>query len=346
MRVTYSIGARLGSGIGLTAAKGLEGLERAGVLGNVLTLQDLGEKPPENDAEFDQRAAKVLEQLDFDVFCGWNNMCLEQLQVADMRNSGSVVIRASTHPRHQKQVLSDECRRLGLDLDMVPEHVARRCEYEFQMASKVLVPTRFAAETMLRHGVDPEKIFIAGHGVDLDAFRQVEQPPTFATCFAGGNWIRKGLVHLIEAWKQVPRGDLYVVGCNPPWAGGRTPKEMRIQFQGYVPDVKAELEKASCLVLPTLEEGQALVLLEAAALGRAIVATAESGAADLFVDRKSYLRVPSGDPKAIAGALNYLREDPEACKGLGREARRAVEKWPWSRYGKGVVQVCEEASGG
>lgn len=335
MKTVYTIGTRLGSGIGLTARHGIAGLERAGMLHRIITPADLGERPSAGDVDFDLRASKILEQLDFDCFVGWNNMSRESLRVSNAKKAGSVVIRASTHPRNQQRIMRQEWAKLGVTEDVFPNAVVERCEAEFALADKVLIPTDYVRKTMVANGVPEHKLHKAPHGVDLEAFPSEEQPPIFQPCFVGSNWLRKGLRYLLEGW----RGPLLIAGCNPPPELLRTAPNAKCLE--YVPDVRDVLKASSCLCLPSLEEGQALVLLEAASMGRGIVATEESGAPEFLEDQKSYLRVPPADPAAINKALSYLQQDEQACREMGRAARKAVERFPWSRYGDGLAKAVE-----
>ncbi|WP_344256233.1 glycosyltransferase family 4 protein [Terrabacter carboxydivorans] len=67
-----------------------------------------------------------------------------------------------------------------------------------------------------------------------------------------------------------------------------------------------------------------LVLLDAMAAGRAVVATDVNGTRDYVRDGETALVVPAGDPAALAGALSRVWEDPELRARLGSSARRAV----------------------
>jgi glycosyltransferase involved in cell wall biosynthesis len=81
------------------------------------------------------------------------------------------------------------------------------------------------------------------------------------------------------------------------------------------------LNAADVVVLPSLWEGQPLVVQEALQLGRPIVATDVGGTAD--VCEGSAVLVPARDPRALAGAVLRLRDDPgERAVWAGRAARR------------------------
>ena len=67
--------------------------------------------------------------------------------------------------------------------------------------------------------------------------------------------------------------------------------------------------KSTVFCLPSIEEGQALVLSEALTYGLPIIATENTGIEDLLVEGKGGMVVPIRDPGAIAGFLNRLVED-------------------------------------
>ena len=98
----------------------------------------------------------------------------------------------------------------------------------------------------------------------------------------------------------------------------------RILFEGYRPaaDVLPELD---VFVLPSRWEGFGLVLVEAMAAARPIVATAVGPVPEVVVDGVTGLLVPPDDPVALASAIVRLLEDPDLASALGRAGRARVE---------------------
>jgi len=98
-----------------------------------------------------------------------------------------------------------------------------------------------------------------------------------------------------------------------------------VEFAGFQSDVSAWLRRFDLFVLPSVQEGQPLALLEAMAHGLAVVATRVGGIPRTVRDGEEALLVQPSDPAALADALQRLLTDPQRRAELGRAARRRVE---------------------
>ena len=98
----------------------------------------------------------------------------------------------------------------------------------------------------------------------------------------------------------------------------------QVVFAGEQSDVARLLPAFDVFALPSTTEGLSLALLEAAASGLAIVATAVGGNPEIIEHGRSGLLVASGDPEALAGALRSLLVQPALGEELGRAARAWV----------------------
>ncbi len=88
--------------------------------------------------------------------------------------------------------------------------------------------------------------------------------------------------------------------------------------------VRAELGAAQALILPSFAEGLPMVVMEAMAAGRPVIATAIAGLPELVTPETGWL-VPAGDAEALAGAISTLAATPpERLAEMGRAARARV----------------------
>lgn len=155
---------------------------------------------------------------------------------------------------------------------------------------------------------------------------------------------RKGLDVLIRAFAELRRSDeriaLAILG-NP----GDTAERLRaltdelalgndVFFFDAVPhdQVGAFFERAKVVCLPSRSETFGLVLLEAGAFRRAVVATRVGGIPEVIQDGDTGLLVESEDPAALAQALSRALADDELAHALGERLFRRVEtEFTWKR---------------
>lgn len=99
-----------------------------------------------------------------------------------------------------------------------------------------------------------------------------------------------------------------------------------VAFEGFRADVPQVMADLDVFVLPSLWEGFGLVIVEAMAAGRPVVASAVGPIPEIVVDGVTGLLVPPGDPAALAEAVTRLLRDPELASALGRAGRARVER--------------------
>jgi glycosyltransferase involved in cell wall biosynthesis len=147
--------------------------------------------------------------------------------------------------------------------------------------------------------------------------------------FAAGRLApQKGFGVLLEAaarWRDLEPAPLLVIAGDGPLAGELRARAaalgVRAEFPGRRDDIPALLASAAVFVLPSLWEGQPLVLQEALRAGVPVVATHAGGIPDLTGDDAALL-VPPGDAARLADAVRSVLRDP----ALGTRLRAAARK--------------------
>lgn len=97
-------------------------------------------------------------------------------------------------------------------------------------------------------------------------------------------------------------------------------------------------------LLPTDSDNGLTSILEAMAMGKAVICSRTSGQRDVIVEGKTGLFVPQGDPSALREAITYLWDRPALADQMGQEGRKLVEeKYTLEQFIRNIKEAAEEA---
>ena len=121
----------------------------------------------------------------------------------------------------------------------------------------------------------------------------------------------------------------------------------RVTFTGPRTDVPEILQRATLLVLPSVEpEPFGRTLVEAMAAGCPPIATATGGPLEIVEDGVSGVLVPPGDTAALAGAIQELLANPARARAMGKAGRaRVVTRFSLDRMVEEMSQLLSSAAG-
>ena len=113
-----------------------------------------------------------------------------------------------------------------------------------------------------------------------------------------------------------------------------------VTLLGFRTDAPALMAAADVFVLPSLAEPFGLVLLEAMALSRPVVATRAGGPTEIVADGETGFLVPPSSPDALADAVTRLLAHPPLCRRLGENGhRRFQERFTAARMAEATLAV-------
>lgn len=102
---------------------------------------------------------------------------------------------------------------------------------------------------------------------------------------------------------------------------------------------------ADVLCAPMHVASFGLILLEAMAAGKAIIANRIAGFSDVMTDAREGLFVDTRDTRAFAAAITALGASPERRRRLGAAGRRRAAAYAWERVAPSIVDVYRETLG-
>jgi glycosyltransferase involved in cell wall biosynthesis len=177
--------------------------------------------------------------------------------------------------------------------------------------------------------------------------------------FVGHISPRKGLKHLVRAMPAVldAIGNVKFVVIGPDRGeeaaliklAARLGTSDSLIFTGHLNHgtVMDAYPTADVFVLPSEYEAFGIVLLEAMAAGRPVIASRVGGTMDIIQNGQTGLLVDEKDPGQLAQAIIRLLRDREAAEKLGGRAREyAIGKYSWDTIVERTLQVYREALDG
>nr|ABK81661.1 WbtD [Francisella tularensis subsp. novicida U112] len=182
-----------------------------------------------------------------------------------------------------------------------------------------------------------KSILLPGSGVNLDENKYVDYPKDqgiLKFVFLGRIMKEKGIYELLEAFaileKKYKNISLDIYGfCDENKSNfmGKVNTIKSVKFYGFTDNTKEKIASAHAVVLPSYHEGMSNVLLEAAAIGRPVIASDIPGCREIFDDGLSGLSCNPNDMSSLCNSLEYFINMSYIDKiAMGNQARAKIEK--------------------
>lgn len=376
LRILYSFPHTLGApGIGTTALNQVRGLREAGaevtvvctavdasvgVFAAVRTLTLRGHRIPHRvfgsaDAAFryhDHRARRMLLSGGYDVVHTWPLGALATLRAARAHGVLGTREAPNSHTAAAYAIAGSESGRMGLRMGGSASHrpnprrLSRERE-EYAAADLILVPSEHVRQSFLAAGVPAGHLARHQYGYDPVTFTPTGRVGIadrgFTAVFLGSAEPRKGLHYALDAWHDsgaAETGTLLIAGGFVPGyreALRHALDHPSVRVLGFVSDTATLLRTADVLLLPSLEEGSALVTYEAQACGCVPLVSTASGA--LLIDGVEGLLHRPGDVRVLADQIRRVSTDPDLLAGLRRNTIAGSAAKTWTAAGERMLSV-------
>ncbi|CAI9388604.1 glycogen synthase [Microbacterium sp. T2.11-28] len=256
----------------------------------------------------------------------------------------------------------------------------------YEGAAAIVAVSEGMRQDILRSypSLDPERVKVIYNGIDVEAWRPVEDPDLLArygidparpsVVFVGRITRQKGLPYFLRAAAMLPE-DVQIVLC----AGAPDTPQILAEVEGLVRDLQKDragvvwideflqrdqlcaiLTSATTFVCPSVYEPLGIVNLEAMACGAAVVGTGTGGIPEVVVDGVTGRIVPidqvqdgTGTPTDpdtfvadLAAVLTEVVSDPERARAYGEAGRRrAAEEFSWQAIADATTALYREVTG-
>jgi glycosyltransferase involved in cell wall biosynthesis len=236
--------------------------------------------------------------------------------------------------------------------------------YLMKRVKKSVVLNEPLKEKLVEKGIPEEKLEVIPNGVNVEDFNVSEEEVErvrrkyglegVVVMFAGTITPRKGVLELMKAAELLNHRDVLflVVGnldLDREYARKvveyAKDKGINAKFTGFVPyeDLKALYSACDVFVLPSFEEGQGVVLLEAMASGKPLIGSKVGGIPMQIKEGWNGFLVEPGNIKELAEKIQYLLENEEERKKMGKNSKKlAEEEFSWEKIVKRYLEIYEK----
>lgn len=300
-------------------------------------------------AEWVDRLVERRLPRDTDIFVGWSSFSLRAIHRAKAYGAKTILERGSSHIEFQRDILQEEYRMFGHDVDPTHPRVVEKELEEYQTADYISVPSEFVRRTFLDKGIPAEKLIKVPYGVSLQSFQRVPKTDdVFRVIHCGGISLRKGVHYLLRAFRELdlPNSELRLIGS--------VAEEMRPILSHYSADnvviagpfpqeeLYRHYSQGSVFCLASIEEGLAMVVAQAMACGLPVICTTNTGGADILRDGVDGFVVPIRNVQTLKEKLVLMYENHNLRREMGANATARVHSgFSWSDYGQRAIAAYE-----
>ena len=291
---------------------------------------------------FDQSVALHLDGTE--LFIGWASQALDTARKAMRHGARFVLDRACPHRDFQDALVVREAERVGARMPKLAKWFRERQIEEYELAEVILVPSAYTVSSFPEH-LQPKllKAPLLGRCRFPESVR-ADRNSTFTVGVVGGNPLRKGYLYLLQAWRKLalPNARLLIRGgdfAGYPALQALIRSMPWVEHVGYVPDISDFYQRCDVFVLPSIDDGFGMALVEAMANQRACIATTHCGASEIMTSGKDGIVVAPGDAEALAEAILSFYEDEDFRHSVAVQAARTARTFAESRAYEGAMET-------
>ena len=253
----------------------------------------------------------------------------------------------------------------GIDVPSILSHISPDV-YLARRAAATTVLNSTIEQKFAERNVPAAKLTTISNGVDIDRFTNVDKAEVDqvrsryeldddpVTLFVGTIMPRKRLIDLVCAWDEAGANGTLVLAGDSDLDEEYTERARgeirerglrdRVQLTGFVPaaDLPSLYSIADLFVLPSLEEGFGMTVIEAMAASTPVVATRVGATPRIIDDGEHGLLVESGDVEALAGAIDTLLDDSTQRQRMSRRALTRARAYSWCSVAKEFISAYQK----
>ena len=246
----------------------------------------------------------------------------------------------SAHIKEQNTILADEYKEFLNKKVQINSWVIDYKTAEYENANIILTPSRFVKKSFEKFKFSKMKVLeLATNTTNFFPIEKIKKSDKFFDIlFVGQQSLQKGLHYLIEGFKKFnhPNKRLHIIGSQTKdkkfFSNKLKHKDIIVYGQMKQFKINDIANKCHVCVLPSIQDGFGLVVLQAAAAGCPSIVSENTGALDFIEKYECGLSVPIRDSNSIADKLQLLSDDKDLLKKFTLNAIKFSKNNTWENY--------------
>jgi glycosyltransferase involved in cell wall biosynthesis len=305
------------------------------------------------DRKYSVAAARRAAQMRSHLFL-YSPYAWEAFTASYPHTPRKVLFQFHPHPALEQRILAEDSARhpgvgesfSGISHGKVCEELARRERDAWTHADLVFCASTFTKRSLLEVGCDEKRCHVVTYGIEAPSASTIQPPPeTFHALFVGSGGQRKGLHHLLLAWRRavLPKDSRLTLVCR---VIDREIERMAVAtprvelVRGVAASRLNEIyTQSSLFVMPSLVEGFGQVYLEALAQGCPVLGTPNTCLPDLDGGGDGVFLTAPGNVEDLIAKLEALSRSLPGNRECRRAARACAMRHTWPAFRNGLRQA-------
>ena len=287
----------------------------------------------------------------------WSGICAESYAPHSGVSGLRLIMRGSAHIETQLQLLTEEEQRTGTTIEKPTPWMVQRELTEYELADRLVVLSEFAKNSFVAKSFPPERLSVLRLAASASRFlssdadcrrreERIQSGERLHVLFVGNISMQKGAFDLatILGSPELSMIDFRLVGSladDAPRSLRHLPRN--VSLTGRVPesDLPEHYRWADLFLFPTIQDGFAVVLAQAAASGLPLVASDHSGAPDLIASQAADgWIIPARHTREFCNQLRWCHENRPALAATIASSTMRRKARDWNDVAEEFERIC------
>jgi len=291
------------------------------------------------------KALTLLIRSDQDVIIMWSDTPNFLLNFIKKKYKSTIVLeRGSSHIQFQNQLLRDEYKKFNIDFSISKKTIENEIK-NYNDCDYISIPSKFVKDSFFKKKIPISKLIENAYGTDLTKFsnKNVKKFQKFTLLSVGYASVQKGFHHILNAHDLIKGDFIHIhVGTVENVFKNKLSKYKNLIVYESVNQTKLSeyYNMADIFILPSIQDGFGMVILEAMACGTPIIASKNTGASSIDSSKRFGYILKTNNSREISEIVNDLIRNPYKLNLMSENCQKIISKggYTWYDYGKRYYQ--------